>query len=717
MNLLKKRVPEVHQIEAAECGAASLCMILGYYGRYIDLGQMRKDCHISRDGSRLSYIMEAAKKHGMRSDAYRADPDLQGRKLPLIAFWRYSHFLVVEEINDKYVFIVDPASGRRKITRDEFAANFSGIVLELSCTDKFETCGHPFNPVLPLVRLISNYKGTLLYLVILATMINLVGFILPSFTKIYVDYYLANFSNAQIGNYYFIFALVLAMQAILLVIRKHVNIRFRRIQSANMTSKVTGKLLKLPLAYFGTRSHSTIDMNLKDIDSLTDFVSSNLVPVFLDIFFSLIYIVLLFKYSVVVAVPTVLLIVLLVTIIFLLLRLSRSATVKASIQYNGWFGSVAQNVRLFDTIKSLAMEEDAFLNSMRKFSSWQEASQASGKILAILQAVPVAVPLIIQLFVVSIGSSQVISGKMTIGTVLACQSIAMSIFAPIVQMIAQFTMLQGQEVRIKALEDIVKQEDDPAFHKEECMEDACLDGEVELKGVSFGYNTLLPPVISDISFHLKKGDSIAFVGGSGSGKSTVLKLIEGLYTPQKGQILFGGLPQEKLSRELLSGEIAVVSQTPFIFAGSVRENISLFDRSIDIQEIKDALNIACVFDAIESHAGGINARMSATDSSFSGGEIQRIMIARAVVRKPKILILDEATSALDTLVEQKVMDNIKALGITLLVVAHRLSAIRDCDEIIVMDKGVIVERGNHEQLSSKEGLYKQLMSSEEYNES
>ncbi len=717
MENIKRRVPVVHQIEAAECGAASLCMILGYYGRYIELGEMRKDCHISRDGSRLSYIIEAAKKHGLNAEAYRCNANLVGRKLPLIAFWKYSHFLVVEKINEKYVYLVDPESGRRKISRLEFAENFSGIILEFSRTDEFQKTGRPFNPLIPLLNLLKSYRGTLAYLVLLTTMINIVGFILPAYTKAYIDYYYSQISKNVTNVYFMTFALVIGIQTMLLLIKRHVNIVFRRVQSATMTSNIIEKLLKLPLSYFGTREHSTIDINLQGIDTLTDFVSSNLVPLFLDMLFSIMYIVWLFRYSVIVALPTVTLIIFIIGVIMLLLYLSKAATVMASNEYNKLYGSVFQNVKLFDTIKSLAMEEDSFLNTMRSYSSWQKSSQMSMNFLSILQAVPVVVPLLIQLFVIAIGSVQVINGKMSLGSVLACQSIAMSIFAPIAQTIAQFSMLQGQEVRINALEDISKEEDDPTFHKTECLKDVTLDGAVEMQGVTFGYNTLLPPVVNNISFVVKKGKSVAFVGGSGSGKSSLLKLIEGLYIPQNGQILFSGIPQDKISRDQLAEEIAVVSQTPFIFSGTVRENIALFDRSIDIQSITEAAKMACIFDAIESHEGGLNAIMTPTDNSFSGGEIQRIMIARALVRKPKILILDEATSALDTIIEQQVMNNIKSLGITLLVVAHRLSAIRDCDEIIVIDKGSIVERGTHTELIAINGVYKELMSSEEYNES
>ena len=716
MDLFKKRVPEVFQVEAAECGAASLCMILGYYGRYIDLTEMRRDCHISRDGSRMSYIMAAARKHGMQADAYRSDPSLTGRKLPAIVFWNYCHFLVVEELTEKYVYLVDPAFGRRKITREEFARSFSGVVLELQCTDKFEQCGKPDAPFSQLISMMKVNKGAILYLVILTTMINLVGLILPAFTTLFVDYYIPYIANANMLQYFSAFFVVLVIQALLLLLRRHVNLRFMRIQSADMTGKLVQKLLKLPVSYFGTRSHSVIDAHLKGIDGLTDFVGARLVPMILDLIFSGVYILLLFAYSYVVAVPTLILILMIIGLIALLLKMTRTAIIYSANMQNDFYGSVVQNVRLFDTIRSVAMEDEAFMHTMQKFSAWQNASWLSKKMLSVLQAVPVAVPLLIQVFVIAAGSSEVIYGRMTIGNVLACQTIAMSVFAPVVTTISEFNSLQGQEIQIRAFKDIVNESDDPVLNRDVSHHEEKLSGEIELKNVSFGYNTMLPPVVDDISLHIAPGHSAALAGGSGSGKSTILKLLEGLYSPQKGEILLDGIPHENFDHCDLADSIAVVSQSPFIFTGTIRENITLFDRSIDMHRVTGAAKAACVFDAIEAHPGGFNAMISPTNCSFSGGEIQRIMIARALVRKPSILIMDEATSALDTVVEQQIMENVRAMNITLLVVAHRLSAIRDCDEILVLEKGRIAQRGSHDELAAQEGLYRQLMSSEEQDE-
>lgn len=716
MNPFRRRVPEVFQIEAAECGAASLCMILGYYGRYIELSEMRKDCHVSRDGSRMSDLMRAARKHGLEPKAFRALPQLPGRKLPLIAFWNYSHFLVVESISDKAVQLVDPAFGRRRVTPEEFARGFSGVVLELTPTDRFEPCGRPFRPLTPLLRLLRGNAGALWYLTALTTMINVVGLIFPAFTTLFVDYYLPSLKNANLEQYFLAFLAIILLQGLLLILRRKVSLRFRRIKSAEITRRITSRLLRLPVSYFGTRSHSVIDAHLNDIDSLTDFVSARAVPLLLDLVFSGLYVVLLFNYSAYLAALTLSLILLLTALVLGLLRLSRRAVIQSANSANEFYGTAVQQINLFETIKSIAMEDDALLETLRKYSTWQNASRASKKILAVIQAVPLAVPLLIQILVIAAGAAEIIRGDLTLGVVLACQTLAMSIFAPIVTAISEFSSLQGQRVRIKALEDIEREEEDPAFHRDAKTGLKAPEGEVALRGVSFGYNPAIPPVLEDISFRVEKGRSAAFVGSSGSGKSTILKLIEGLYGPQRGEILFDGVSQARIPRETLAGAIAVVSQTPLLFSGTVRENITLFDREIPMSEVAEAARAACVYDTIEAHPGGFNTRISPNEHAFSGGEIQRMMIARALVRKPRILILDEATSALDTVVEEQVVRNLLAMNITLLVVAHRLSAVRDCDEILVLQEGRIVQRGSHTTLSEQGGLYRDLMSTEESDE-
>ena len=716
MSPSKRKVPVVYQIEAAECGAASLCMILAYYGRYVDLPVMRRECRISRDGSRMIDVVNAAEKYGMRAEGFFSGSALRNRKLPAIALWKHSHFLVVEKLSDKWVWIVDPAHGRRKITKDEFAEGFSGIILEVEPTEKFKPGGRPHSILKPVMKLVRFHGRGIASLACISVMINILGVIIPGFTTLFVDYYLPFLSSANLTTFFAAFAIALLIEGVLLVIKKHVNLKYRRYQSANMTATIVGKLLRLPLRFFNNRSHSAIDMHLNDIDSLTDFLSAKLIPILIDTLFSVIFIVLLFLYSVQVAIPTILLLTLIGVLLLVLLRMSRSTSVYSSNQQVEFYTSVVQNVRLFNTIKSVAMEDEAFMESVKKHSAYRNAMQASQKILSVIQAVPVIVPLLIQVFVIAVGSEEVIRGAMSVGEVLACQIIAVSIFNPVIQIISEFSALQSQQMKVNALEDIMSEEEDPSLTDSKSTGTQALSGSIRVENVTFGYNESLPPVVKNISLQIGAGKSAALVGSSGSGKSTILKLIEGLYQPASGQILFDGVPRAEINRTVLQGSMASVTQVPFVFTGTVRENITLVDRNIDMRAVTEATKAACIYDAIEAHADGFNAVIGSSESSFSGGEIQRMMIARALIRKPSILILDEATSALDTVVEEQIMKNIRAMNITLIVVAHRLSTIRDCDEIIVLRKGEIIQRGSHAELAAQEGVYKDLMTLEEDNE-
>ncbi len=708
--LRRKKVHPVFQIEAAECGAASLCMVLGYYGRYIDLKDMRKDCHISRDGSRLSYLMEAARKHGLKPEAFRTGPELKSITLPCIVFWRFYHFLVVERITKKWVYLADPATGRRKVTKEDFAMNYSGIALQLTVTDEFERCGKPFNPFSVIGKALAEQKGALLYLSILSLMINLVGLVIPGLTRLFVDYYLPSIGNVNLSTYFFCFFLFLAIQFCMLLIKKRVTLRFQRMESAEITSETVKKILRLPVGYFQTRSHSAIARRLDSIDQLAEFIAGRFVPISLGLIFSLIYIALLFYYNFWIGFLCTLVVFVILGVFLILISVSMASSQSAANAQISFYSAFVQVVKLFDTIKSTSMEDHAFNDTVSKYHAYENAQQESQKTMAVVQAIPVAVPLLMQLIVVGMGSYQTVLGHMTEGEVLACVSLAMSVFSPIAQFVGEYSSLQSRESDMKGLDDIRDEEADVIPERSDIDYGRTLPGSVELKNVRFGYNTALPPVVKDISFSIMPGQSLALAGSSGSGKSSVLSLIEGFYLPQEGEILIGGIPRAQLDREAAASLMAIVTQKPEVFSGTIRENITLFDRAITLEEVIQAAQDACILDEIEAHEGGFQAKISPRESSLSGGQVQRIMIARALVRHPAVLIMDEATSALDTLVEEQIMENIRKRGITRIIVAHRLSTIRDSDQIIVLDHGSIAEAGTHEQLMArKNGIYRQLI--------
>lgn len=739
--MFRKKVPIVLQIEAAECGAASLAMVLGYHGRFVDLDTMRDDCRISRDGSRLSYLMEAAKKHGMKPRALKVDSSFTSVALPAVAFWRMNHFIVVEHVHKGKVYLCDPARGRLRMDAEDFAKGYSGICLELQPTENFEKGGEPFRIIPALLSIVASQRKPQIYLTIVSIALSFVGLVIPGLTRAFIDDYLPSLGSMDIAFFYAIFASVIVFQALLLIVQLQVLKRFEYSLSATTSARVVRHALRLPVTYFLRRSRSALVQKIATIDALSAFIAQQLAPMAINSAFALVYLMMMIVYS-----PPLALLVLFVTgcVLFAvqyLVKMSGECAQRSVNEQQHFFGVMVQNLRLFDTMKATASEDKVFDSVATEYANYTNANQASMAIAAYMNTVPVTVPLLFQVIVLGFGGMLVLQGQFTVGLLLAFQSIAMSFFAPLTQLIGQFTQLQSLVSYVKGVNDIVGQPLDPLTLRDAetgpfslrsasepgdsrhngldvgCSEELQLvaeqrlEGRIELSGIAFGYNPNLAPVVSGIDVVVEPGRSVAFVGGSGSGKSTIVKLVLGLYQAQEGTIRFDSKTAFELPRESLALSMAAASQVPSILSGTVRENITFFDDSIDQTEVIKAAQDACIHDDITRMPNGYASVLDESGGNISGGQRQRIMIARALANRPNILILDEATSALDTLVEKRIMENIRRRSCTVIIVAHRLSTIRDCDEIVVLEKGVIVERGSHQALMEGGcGHYRNLVS-------
>ena len=716
--LFRKKVPIVMQAEAAECGAASLSMILGYYGCFLELKQLRKDCKVSRDGSKLTYIIEAAQKYGMETKAMRCPPDMRDISLPAIAFWGGYHFLVVEKITDKEVTLCDPELGRRKITKREFMRGFTGIALELKPGADFKKMGKPFRTSRVILSFLGDKPDMIVYTIILSLLLNLIGVILPLFMRLFTDVYLP--AIGRIDNYHFIslYFTVISIQAGLLILQNAMQRFFTRQFSASMSARLVKKLLRTPLYFFQERRHSALIEYLKSTDTFAVFLASQLVPLCVGIMLSVLYLGMMFYYSPAIAVAILISTALIMLLMIRLIAINKEKTISSINDRIGLLATVMQTVTMFDMVKSTGQEAGAKQKALSSYNNYRNSAQKVSLVSTYIQAFPVMIPLLMQTVVLAIGVPAVIEDEITVGILLALESMSISFIAPLLQFISQFLQLEAMGPQIRAVSEIESEDDDPMVVREgnteaKCMSKDDIQGGISLHGVTFGYNAALPPVVRDINIEIPAGKSIALVGGSGSGKSTIIKLIQGLYSPWEGEVLIDGIPLKDTDRDVITDSMTVAPQTMSFFTGTIRDNITMFDNSIPTAKYVQAAVDADINDAISALPNGYHTMIDSEAKTLSGGQRQRLMLSRALIREPKILIMDEATSALDTLSEKQVMDNIKNRNITRIIVAHRLSAIRDCDEILVLDKGHIVQRGRHEQLMNEEGLYRKLVLTEE----
>ena len=712
----KKRasVPQILQNESCECGAASLGMILGYYGRYDSIINLREACKVSKDGCSVFDIVTAAEKYGLLAEAYQIDKSLTGVGFPCIAFWKGYHFIVVEGISDKFVYVCDPAIGHRELEKDEFARFFSGVIVTFKKSEAFQKGGKPFRESEYIWELISDKKKSLLFIGVLSVFSHLLGLVIPEMERLFVDRYLGSVFYADLDQYFVAFAGFIFVQLFVLEFQKHVMIRFERIQSAELSRDVIKKMLALPFDYFQKRNHSTTEAKLMAINDLTDFLTNKFVSAVYDLLFSIIYAFMLFRYSVSIAIVVIAIIIGITFILNVFMHGFRNMCVRGKNEMNRFFSEIYQNVKLFDTIKSTASEHYSMKKTIYAYYSYENVMNAARNKLSIVQVIPVVVPVLLQLIVLMLGTRLASGEALTLGKVAACQSLAVFLFTPLSNFVMNLNDFQNHIVTISTLKDIDDEKIDMAASRSFSDVSGTFEGRIDIKNLVFGYNPSMPPVIKNINVCVEPGESVAFVGASGCGKSTLLQLIEGLYLPWMGEISIDNVPLMETDRRLLAANMAVVAQKPTLIYGTISQNIALLDPKATASDIEQAARDACIYSDIMKKENGFNTMVDPLDVDMSGGQIQRLMLARALLKNPSVIILDEATSALDTLTEKEVIDNIKGRNITILIVAHRLSTIRDCNKIIVLDKGRIAEQGVHDELLKiKDGIYRKLVSSEE----
>ena len=708
------KVPTVLQMEATECGAASLAMILAYYGRWLPLELLRQECGVTRDGSNADNLLKAARRQGCVAKAFAGRSEvLRKKEFPLILFWEFNHFLVLEGFQGDTVFLNDPAMGRRTVTWDEFLTSYTGVYMKITPSENFKPEGEPYSIVKTVAAKLREDKWALIFLMVLGLCMIIPGLAVPVMSQIFIDDvfslkhadWIVKLLNAMFGTMILLGIMTAMRAAVLTYWQKKLTIAD--------SSGFFWHVLRMPVAFFQQRYAADIASRIQFNESTAEVLSNQAATALLDLLVALFYLLLLFQYSV----PLTLIgVSISVVDIFVFLYMRRRQTdliMRIQQDASKAYGVLMSGLMMVESIKANGSEGDLFAKWAGYAAKASVATQEMKLWTMKVKLLPLLLGGLNSALIMTVGGFSIMEGIMTAGIYMAFNNLIAKFHEPVQKLLSLGNVLQNTEMQMRRLDDVRRYKTDTLNYPDENQTVSFtgnrLSGELTLKDVSFGYSPLDPPLIEHFDLHLEPGRWAAVVGSSGSGKSTLAKLVAGLYEEWSGEILFDGVKRREIPRPVIVNSLATVDQDVFQISGTVRQNISMFDKSVPSTDIVQAAQDACIHDDIIQLQGGYDAEVSEGGLNFSGGQRQRLEIARALAFNPSLLILDEATSAIDPMTEQKCLENIRRRGCTCLIVAHRLSTIREADEIIVLERGKVAERGTHRELISHDGPYRRLI--------
>ena len=720
---VRRRTPTILQMEAVECGAASLNMILGYFGAIVPLSELRQACGISRDGSKATDIISAARRYGLNAKGFKTDlAGLQTLECPYIIFWNFNHFIVVEGFHKQRVFLNDPATGPRTVSRTEFSESFTGVVLTFLPSETFQKGGHKPSVRLALWSRLNGSIVPLSFCFLVGFLLVLPGLAMPAFSQMFVDQVLIHRQTDWLPPLLVGMVFTTTLTGLLTRVQLQILRRLKLKLSISLSSRFLWHLLHLPVSFYDQRFAGEISSRLQLNDRLAGLLSGQLATTAIACVMLVFYGWVMTRYD---------LILTCISLMFIAVNLIAMRWVSRQridmntrlMQEQGKVSAIAiAGLQSMETLKASGLETDFFTRWAGYYAKALNARQAMETLNQQLGLLPTFLSTVSTMLLLVIGGVRVMDHALTIGQLVAFQSLVQQFMQPVNQVMRLGNDFQELEGTMTRLDDVLRNPTDPLLERSQTDQpDAMpvatatqpkLQGYLELRNLTFGYNRSAPPLIENFSLKLKPGQRVALVGGSGSGKSTLAKVVAGLYQPWSGEIYFDGHSRCDLPRAVLVNSIAMVQQDVLLFSGSVRDNLTLWDTTIGDSSLMQACRDAAVHDVIAALPGGYTADLLEGAANLSGGQRQRLEIARSLVTEPAILIMDEATSALDAETEQLIDDSLRLRGCTCLIVAHRLSTIRDCDEIIVLDRGKVVQRGSHDVLAQVEGHYLQLIKSE-----
>lgn len=710
------KVPVVMQMEALECGAASLAMVLAYYGKWVPLEQVRVDCGVSRDGSNARNILRAARSYGLVAKGYRYEPEALRKegKFPCIIHWNFNHFVVLNGFRGKKAVLNDPAKGTYTVSMRTFDEAFTGICLLFAPGEDFCPGGKPQSMISYAKKRLVGAGSAIAFVTLTTVISSLLGVITPAFSRIFLDRLLTRENPGWLMPFVLAFAGIGVVQLIVAGIQAVYSLRISGKLAVVGNTTFMWKILRMPMEFFSQRMAGDIQGRQSANAMIAEQLVNTFAPLVLEAAMMVFYLVVMLRYSVVLTLIGLFSVLANLVISQIVLKKRINITRVQMRDAGKLAGTTVAGIEMIETIKAGGAENGFF----EKWAGYQASVNTNQvhfqRINQLFGLLPELINALCGTAVLITGVFLAMEGAFTIGMIMAFQGFLSSFVSPAMTLISAGQSLQEMRTDMERIEDVMKYPTDPVFDSTPAEEDEYdkLSGNIELKNVTFGYSRLAEPLIRDFSMTLKPGSRVAFVGASGCGKSTIAKLISGLYLPWSGEILFDGKPLSAIDRGVFTGSLAVVDQDIILFEDTIANNIKMWDNSIEDFEMIMAARDAQLHEDIMQREGGYQYRLTEGGKDFSGGQRQRMEIARVLAQDPTIIILDEATSALDAKTEYDVVRSIKDRGITCIVVAHRLSTIRDCDEIIVLNQGNVVERGTHEELMQNGGVYTQLVSNE-----
>ncbi|MCR4789084.1 MAG: NHLP family bacteriocin export ABC transporter peptidase/permease/ATPase subunit [Lachnospiraceae bacterium] len=711
------KVPVIMQMEALECGAASLAMIMAYFGRWVSLEQARIDCGVSRDGSNAKNILLAARSYGFKANGYRFEPEelRSDGTFPCIIHWNFDHFVVCNGFRGDKVYLNDPARGSVTVSTEEFDNAFTGISIIIEPGENFEPGGERKSVMEFAVKRLKGAGSAIAFATVTAVTAYLFGLITPVMSQVFLDRILTKQNPSWVMPFFVLMILFAAAQIVSEWINALYSLKISGKLSVVGNSSFMWKVLGMPMEFFSQRMSGDIlqrqAMNAEVAETLVDTVA----PLVLNTVMMFFYLFVMIRRSLILTFVGIAAMILNL-IVSRIISEKRMNIMRVQMRDSGKLSTATiMGIDMAETIKAGGAENGFF----EKWAGYQ-ASVNAGEVRfhhinATLGLIPEFLSGLANYVVLFIGVWYAMKGEFTVGMIISFQGFLSSFMGPATTLIGTGQTIMEMRTQMERIDDVMEYPSDEYVEGPEDDENTDygkLRGEICINDITFGYSRLAEPLIRNFSLNIKPGSKIALVGMSGSGKSTLSKLLSGLYRPWSGTITYDGRTLSEIDRSVFTGSLAVVDQDIILFEDTISANIKMWDNSIEDFEMIMAARDAQIHEDIMEREGGYGYRLAEGGKDLSGGQRQRLEIARVLAQDPSVIILDEATSALDAQTEYEVVKAIGDRGITCIVIAHRLSTIRDCDEIIVLDHGVAVERGTHEELVSKGGYYTELVTNE-----